>query len=461
MRKYVIILFLTCACMQMHAQVGIITTICGNDTAGYSGEGGPATKAKLNSPNGICLDKFGNLFIADAFNQVVREILAPTGIIITIAGVAGVTGFSGDGGIATNAELYVPEAVFTDTVGNVYIADAGNNRIRKITASTGIITTVAGSGGYGGVGTGGFGGDGGAATNAKLDQPSGLCVDNSGNIYIADYGNNRIRKINTTTGIITTVAGIGPTGYTGGGFIGYSGDGGPSVDAQFSGPIQVFVDRAENIFICDQFNNAVRKIDALTAVITTVVGTGATGYSGDGGPATNAQLNQPFGIYIDGQSNIFFVEIAAIKRVDALSGIITALAGNDTAGFSGDGGPATNAEIIGADIFLDKYGTIYLADYNNNRIRKIYNPKLSSPQISIAEKQISIYPNPTTGRIIIEDAKGSEVIMYDVVGNVMNKKVMASNKDEMNIEYLPNGMYVIQVVDENTRIRTMKKIVKE
>ena len=192
---------------------GIITTVAGNGSAGYSGDGGPATSAQLDGPEGVAVDGSGNLYIADTCNNRIRKVSA-TGIITTVAG-NGSAGYSGDGGPATSAQLSLPAGVAVDGSGNLYIADSGNNRIRKVSA-TGIITTVAGNG------SPGYSGDGGPATSAQLNQPAGVAVDASGNLYIADSSNNRIRKV-SATGIITTVAGNG--------FDGYSGDGGPATSA--------------------------------------------------------------------------------------------------------------------------------------------------------------------------------------------------------------------------------------
>jgi hypothetical protein len=462
MRKSLLIWIIVCACINVRAQT-IITTIGGNGIGIYGDnvhDGGPATAAEIRYSEGLCLDKFGNIYIAESGNNRVRKITKSTGIITTIGG-TGAHGFSGDGGPATDAQFLAPEAVFADTAGNIYVADAGNSRIRKIVLSTGIVTNVVGSGPTGLTG-GGDGGDGGPATNAEINGPSGVCLDNFGNIYIADYSNNKIKKVNVVTGIITTVAGIGPMGYTGG-FVGYSGDGGLAINAQFSGAIQVFADSAGNLFICDQWNHAIRKVNASTGIITTIAGTGTAGYTGDGGLAISAQLNQPSGLYVDKQENVFIAEYGdgLIRKIDGATGIISTVAGIGTLGFSGDGGPATNAELRCGDVFLDQYGTVFIADEDNNRIRMVYNSKLAIPQISPIGKEISIYPNPTTGSITIEYAKGSEVIMYDAVGKVVNRLFITSDKEAMNIETLPNGVYMIQLVDETTGIRTMKKIVKE
>lgn len=313
-------MLLTCACIQLHAQVYIITTICGNDTGTYNGDNIPATNAHVNAPEGLCLDHLGNLYIADGFNQRIRKINFGTGIITTVAG-NGSAGFSGDDGPATDAQLSVPESVFADTANNIYIADALNNRIRKINVTNGIITTVAGSGATG-TGGGGDSGDGGAATNAQLRQPVSLCFDRKNNLYIADYANNKIRKVDAVTNIITTIAGNGASGY--------SGDNNTATNATFSGTIEVYVDKNDNVLICDQYNHAVRKINASTGIITTIAGTGAPGYSGNNGPASNAQLNEPSGLFVDDSENIFIAENGAIKRIDAATGIITTVAGNDT-----------------------------------------------------------------------------------------------------------------------------------
>jgi hypothetical protein len=437
--------------------VNIITTICGDDIPGYSGDNGLAIKAKLNSPDGICLDKWNNLYIADGGNNRIRKINLATGIITTVAGNGTATsagGFSGDGGIATNAKLWIPVDVSIDTVGNVYIADADNHRIRKIAVSTGIITTVAGSGPIG-FGMGGNSGDGGPATNATLNDPAGIYVDKYGDIYIADIDNNNIRKVTVSTGNISTVAGTG--------VMGYSGNGGPATNAELYNPAQIYTDSICNIFFTELTSSVVCKVTILTGIITTIAGIGVQGYSGDNGPATNAKLNQPYGIYIDEQQNIFIAEYGngTIRKINALTGIITTVAGTGTPGYSGDSGPATNAQLTPEDLCFDKYGTMYIADFGNDRIRRINDTALRVGILNLSKAELKIYPNPTTGDVTIENAKGSEVIMYDVVGKMVNKKVMTSNKEEMNIEDLPNGMYMIQVVDETTGIRTIRKIVKE
>ena len=257
---------------------GVINTVAGNGTEGYTGDGGAATAAELNTPDGVAVDSAGNIYIADTVNCRIRKVIASTGTITTVAG-NGTCGYAGDGKAATSAELFEPSGVALDSANNIYIADWDNSRIRKVTVSTGIISTVAGNG------TRGYSGDGGKATSAKLDNPYGLAIDNTGNIYIADTGNYRIRKVTLSTGIISTVAGNGKQGY--------AGDAGPATSAEFEGPTGVAVDTAGNFYVADSYGNRIRKVTASTGIISTAAGNGNTGHSGDGGPATSAQLYYP------------------------------------------------------------------------------------------------------------------------------------------------------------------------
>jgi sugar lactone lactonase YvrE len=430
------------------ASTGIITTVAGNGTYGFSGDGGAATSAGLSYFQGVAVDGAGNLYIADTDNQRIRKVTASTGIITTIAG-NGNYGYSGDGSAATNAELGYPQGVAVDSAGNLYIADTDNARIRMVSASTGIITTVAGNG-YG------FSGDGGPATSAELEFPGGLAVDSAANIYIADQGNSRIRKVTASTGIITTIAGDYATGY--------SGDGGPATSAALGGPASVAVDIAGNVYIADSGNNVVREVSltppqlphyvetpafsvaagtyfapqtvAITDVtagatiyyttdgttpttssteytgaitvgatetvnaiavasgyrqsgaataaytitpvtspeIVTVAGIGAPGYGGDGGIATDAELLEPGSVAIDSKGNLYIADTynARIRMVSASTGIITTVAGNGTYGFSGDGGAATSAGLLYPQgVAVDGAGNLYIADTYNARIRKV------------------------------------------------------------------------------------------
>src|SRR5271157_2250007 len=326
---------------------GTITTIAGNGNSGFSGDGGPATSASIFSPSGMAVDSAGNLYIADDGNRRVRKVTG--GTIATIAG-NGLYRYSGDGGPSTSASLNSPNGVAVDSAGNLYIADTYNDRIRKVSGGT--ITTVAGNG------TNGFSGDGGPATSASLFWPYGVAVDSAGNLYIADSGNNRIRKV--TGGTITTVAG-GGSGL---------GDGGPATSASLALPYGVAVDSAGNLYIADFGNNRIRKVSGGT--ITTVAGNGTQGFSGDGGPATSASLFRPFGVAVDSAGNLYIGDSWNDRIRKVSGGTITTVAGNGTAGFSGDGGPATSATLNWpAGVAVDPAGNLHIADSWNDRIRKV------------------------------------------------------------------------------------------
>ncbi len=333
---------------------GTINTIVGNGTAGYSGDNGPATAAQVNYPLGLALDSSGNLYIADYGNYRIRKVTTG-GTISTVAG-NGTYSFSGDGGAATSASLSQPYGVAVDAAGNLFIADTYNSRIRKV-ATGGIISTVAGSG------TQGYSGDGAAATSAALYQPEYVSVDASGNLYIADQGNYRVRKV-TSGGTISTIAGNGNYKFT--------GDGGAATVANLNWPIGVAADASGNLYIADQFNHRIRKVST-SRIITTVAGNGLATYAGDGGSATSGSLNTPLGVAVDASGNIYIADTVnhRVRKVTS-GGTISTIAGNGTAGFSGDGAAATSASLNNPrSVAVDAAGNIYIADAFNNRIRKV------------------------------------------------------------------------------------------
>lgn len=339
----------------------IITTVAGTTAGGAPlGDGGPATSASLNLPSGVAVDGSGNIFIADTNHHRIREVVAATGIIQTVAG-NGVKGYGGDGGLAINAELNFPAGVAVDRAGNIYIADTSNSRVREVTTATGIIQTVAGNGM-----AGGYTGDGGPATSATLNGPRGLFVDNAGNIFIGDLVSNAccIREV-TAAGIIQTVVGKGTS----------VDDGVPAASAAVQYAYAVAVDSAGNIFYAEG-SGQVREVVAATGLVHTVAGTnGVAGYGGDGGPATSAEVNSPRGVAVDSAGNIFLADHNnnRIREVVAATGIIRTVAGTGVGGFSGDGGPAVDAELCNPlGIWVDPFENIFIADSCNSLIRKVF-----------------------------------------------------------------------------------------
>jgi trimeric autotransporter adhesin len=363
---------------------GSIVSIAGNGSRGYLVDGGSAAGAQLDQPRGMAMDTAGNLYIADGNNCRIRRI-ATNGIITTVAG-NGSPGYSGDNGPAASAQLAYQLSVAVSAAGDLYIADSFNHRIRKV-ATNGIITTFAGNG------LPGYSGDGGPATSAQINNVNGVALDAVGNLYIADYGNYRIRKV-ATNGIITTIAGNGSPGY--------SGDRGPAAGAQLSTIWGMAVDAGGNLYMADYGNHRIRKI-AANGIITTVAGNGFYGYAGDGGPAASAQIAYPSGVAVDGAGNLYLVDgdNFLIRKVTT-DGIITTIAGNRYEGYSGDGGPATSAELgTPWGVVLDATGNVYIADSNNNAIR-LLKPSAALLSVSASVNAASNLPGPVApGEIVV------------------------------------------------------------
>ena len=409
---------------------GLIETIAGTGVTDSgtgqcvdSGDGGAATAAGVAYPWHFGLDGHDNVYIAEYFNQVIRRVDATTGVVSTFAGTEGVHGFAGDGGPATQAQLAYPLGVAVDPSGNVDIADFGNNRIRRVDSS-GTITTIAGnglppyscSGSFCGYFGDGYSGDGLAARDATLSSPSSVAVDGSGNLFVADAGNDRVREVDAATGLIHTVAGDGTVGHTGTGgpataaeiavssvavdangvlYIGEAGgirkvdaagnlvpvagggsslgDGGPATGAQLGDVTGMAFDAAGNLDLVDAAQARVRRIDP-GGTITTIAGDGTAGYAGDAGPATAAQLNRPIGIAVERDGSIDIADMGnqRVRHVDALTGVITTIAGDGTQGWNGDGGAATGTELsypIG--VGADAAGNVYVADTDNCVLREV------------------------------------------------------------------------------------------
>jgi len=424
---------------QVTAATAVISTSAGNGfTLATTGDGGPATQAGLNNPYGAAADAQGNLYIADAASNRIQEIAAAghtqwgiamtAGSVYTVAGAArGGAGADGDGGSATSAHLNDPLAVAVDPAGNLFIADANNNRIQKVAAATGTITTVAGSA----TGTAGSTGDGGPATAALLQTPTGIAVDPAGNLFIADQVNNRVQEVPAATGGGMTAGNIYTIAGSAAGTPGSSGDGGPATSALLQNPTGLTLDGAGDLYIADSANNRIQEVFAVggatwgqhmtTGDIYTIAGTATgSGHTGDGGPAAKALLNFPATIAADASGNLFIAddfnnrvqEIAAANGTQwgqqMTTGDIYTVAGSATGGFgnTGDGGPATAARFnFLPEVATDPTGNLYLTDQQNNTLREVIS-STSSP-----------FPvTPAGTGITIKQANGSQVTFYPQSG---------------------------------------------
>jgi uncharacterized protein (TIGR03437 family) len=379
---------------------GVITTVAGNAFPKYSGDNGPAASAELLGPYGVAVGPAGDLYISDTGNNVIRKV--SNGVITTVAG-SGTPGYSGDNGPATGARLSTPLGIALDSGGNLYIADEGNSVVRKV--SNGVIATVAGNG------TWGYSGDNGPAAQAQLAGPNGVAVDSVGNVYIADYGNSRIRKV--SNGVITTVAGNGAKLYY--------GDGGPATSAALFEPAGVAVDSVGALYIADYGNYSIREVSngVITTVAGNGLFCGYIAYydtclhSAANGAATIVSLSAPTGVAADSAGNLYIADEgnSVVRKVS--NGIMTTVAGNWAAGFSGDGGPATSAQLAGsAGVALDSAGNMYVADSGNNRIRLLtpsgvpctatvsplaFSPAAAGGNLSVAIQTASSCPWSVTG----------------------------------------------------------------
>lgn len=360
------VLLISVLCAAPPTSPGTIDTVAGTGDKGYAGDGGPAVRARLDQPFHCDLDAAGNLYVAEAGNHCVRRLDGKTGVLTTVAG-TGKKGYGGDGGPATRATLNEPYAVAVARNGDLYVVDRLNAVVRKVDGQTGIIATVAGTA------TKGYAGDGGPATRALLREPNDCCLDGKGGLLIADVADWRVRRLDLKTGTIAPFAGTGkPAGKLD---RSRPGDGGPAAQAVLFGARAVCVDGRGNTYVCEREGNAVRKIDA-RGLITTVAGTGARGYAGDGGDAGRATFNGPKGVRCDRQGNLYVVDTEnhAVRRIDARTNVVTTVAGGRR-GAGGDGGPADRAGLDRPHgCVVDAAGVLYVADTNNHRVRRVAPP---------------------------------------------------------------------------------------
>ncbi len=394
------ILCLPAICRAQAIPTYTITTIAGNKTAGYSGDAAAATAAELDLPAAVWVDSKGNLYIADQANNRIRMVTASTGNITTVVG-NGTAGFLGDScgtscgttaETAVNAEINGPDTVILDSKGDLYIADTANNVVRMVPPGGATITTYAGDNAL----IPGFAGDGGQANIATLYAPAGLAMDSSGNLYIADNKDNRVRKVigvgQTGAGIISTVAGSATSGF--------AGNGGIATQAHLDGPRGLAIDSNGTLYIADSGSNMIRKVASGTITLVAGSPTGAAGVTGDGGQATSALLNDPTSVAVDTCGNLYIADSRNSRiRIVTAGGIINTIAGGNGAGYSGDGGPALSAQLsFPSGLAVDSKGNVYVADAQNNVIR-LLTPSSTPPGCTGL-------PAVTTGGVVSASAFG-------------------------------------------------------
>ena len=415
-KRFHYILTIAIVCFTSHTHAQNITTVAGIGINGYTGDGGPALDAAI-MPAGLTTDSSGNIYFGDIVHNVVRKIDA-SGIITTIAG----------------SGIDAPSDVAVDKNGNVYVTELISNRVKKI-SPTGVITIIAGGGG-----ARDFTHDA-VATHVSLWAPDGIAVDSEGTIYFAERFNHCISKV-TKDGMISTIAGTGTGGY--------NGEDIPATDAQLNGPMGIALDAAGNIYVAEQGNERVRKI-SLSGNITTVAGCGTSGYNGDNILATTALLNYTRDVAVDKDGNVYIADLSnqRIRRVNG-TGIITTVAGTGIVGYSGDGGPAIDAQLKSPGcITINSFGNLYIADIDNERIRRV-RYSLSVKDTKETEAAISVYPNPNYGQFIVRISstitEPVNIKIINIIGEKVKEVIGTTNKDIQINENVPSGVYVISAL---------------
>jgi len=443
-------LSLICSTTLLYAQN--IYTFAGTGNIGNSGDGGQATVATFGFVSDVAVDPTGNVYIADINNSRIRKINS-SGIISAFTASTG--GFSGDGGPIGLAQISNAYGIATDASGNLYIADSGNNRIRKV-SSSGTITTIAGTG------VAGFSGDGAQATLCQLNNPVGITVDASNNVYIVDGGNNRIRKINPS-GVITTIAGTGIQGF--------SGDGGLATNAQlnfgtnslaFGG---IDLDVAGNIYVSDYNNGRIRKISTSNS-ITTIAGGGTLTCESNSVLATSVGLSTSIGVMVDLASNIYIpsqFNCSYLKKIDG-AGIITVFAGSGLSGNYGEGVLAIHSQIYDPwNSAIDALGNIYIVG-NGYKVRVICpsNCSIGINSFSKDDSKISLHPNPSNGSFTIKNnlQNNIELIIINSFGQRVLEQTLNAVENIINLENIATGIYAYILLDENQFHKSGKLIIK-
>ncbi len=422
----------------------IINTIIGSGTHAYSGDGGQATLATIRASAQITFDNLGNIYFGDETNNVVRKV-DTLGVITTIAGNgagAGMGGgtYTGDGGLATSAGLFYPGRVAFDSIGNMYIPDCINNCVRQVDLN-GVITTIAGNGvSYNS-------GDGGLALYAGIYRPVYVKFDALWNMYIVEENGACIRKVNKQ-GIISTIAGNGTNGY--------SGDGGIATAANLNFPTSIAFDSNGNIFISDFYNSRIRKINT-SGVISTVAGTGIAGYNGDGGIATLAQLNYPFGIAIDNSDNLYIADMSnnRVRKVSA-TGIINTIAGNGQGGYTGDLCLADTTRLNSpSSVAVDNKGNLYVTDLGNARIRKIEKNTITGINNfeNNSNLNYNVYPNPCNNSITISsNFEMDEIVILNSIGETVLSLRPTYLQEKLDVSNFAVGIYIVKVNKQQIRL---------
>jgi sugar lactone lactonase YvrE len=428
-----IILFVNVICYTLTSSSQIVSTFAGSGSYGYLD--GVGTIAQFGSPYGVCTDNSGNVYVAESGNHRIRKI-TPTGVVTTLAG-SGVSGYND--GTGTLARFNNPQSVCADYTGNVYVADSDNNRIRKITPA-GVVTTLAGSGINGYLD--------GTGTIAQFNRPSGVCADSSLNVYVADPYNNRIRKI-TPAGLVTTLAGSGIAGYLDG--IGSA--------AKFNSPTGVYTGPGvSNVFVADMSNQRIRKI-TLAGVVTTVAGSGISGYLDDS--ASLAQFKNPSAVCTDGYGNLYVADNGNQRIRKITAGIVTTVAGSGTAGYLD--GIGTIAQFkVPTGVCTDVDGNVYVADNFNNRIRKITGV-LSVNQNTLENGGVTVYPNPAKDKFTIE-FENELLPNYTIkINNLLGQEVYSAIIDKIQFEvsktWQGEGLFFVKIYNENKNLVGTKKII--